>query len=124
MFDFPSQPSGLHNFFAHHAEALQYASLLLGGRPWLRRTQRLIDDMCTKPNLTRCMKAELMHLCDLLNLEHVHNPERHEAAYFAEIDPDATCVSEICLLADTLSDAIKGIETGTPAAIISNNEVK
>jgi hypothetical protein len=109
MFDFPIQPARLHGFVANHAEALQNASLLLSGRPWLRRTQRLIDDMRTQPHLTRRMRHELVHLCDLLNLEHVHDLDRPEAGYFAEIDPDAPCVIDICILAEALSEAVADV---------------
>ena len=95
-----------------------------GGRPWLRRTQRLIDDMCTEPRLTRRIRAEVLHLRDLLQLEHVDDMERPEAGYFAEIDPDATYVSEICLLTEALADAIAGTNTDAPEKNCEYKEVK
>lgn len=44
MFDISPSKTSLHIYFQEHAKALQHAALLLGGRSWLRRCQRLIDD--------------------------------------------------------------------------------
>ncbi len=107
MFDFQRQPSRLHTFLAEQVEGLQNAALLLGGRPWLRRVQRLIEDASTEPRVTRRMARELRELRALLHLEHVHDPERPEAGYFAELDPAEPYVEEICLMADTLDDALE-----------------
>lgn len=97
MFDFPRQPTRLHSFLAEQGEGLQNAALLLGGRPWLRRVQRLIDEACSRPGITRKIGRELRELRALLHLEHIHDIDRPEAAYFAELDPNEPYVEEICL---------------------------
>ena len=57
----------LRGFVHHHREALQNASLLLGGQAWLRRTQSLIDDVTGSTVVTRRMSEELQALVDLLH---------------------------------------------------------
>lgn len=98
--------SQLALFIQTHAEALQNASLLLGGRGALRRVQTLLDDFRTQPELTRRMQRETRALHDLLTLQHVHDRDRDEAQHFAMLSPDNPHVSEICLLADGLEDAM------------------
>ncbi len=88
MFDCPISPmKPLLHFLVTEAESLQNAALLLGGRPWLRRVQKLLDVAATQPVPTRRMKSEMHQLCDLLHLEHVHDLDRPEAGHFAELDP-------------------------------------
>ncbi len=107
MFDCPGlQTTPLHHFLANESEALQNAALLLGGRPWLRRVQGLLDHVDTQPRLTDRMEKELHHLCDLLHLEHVHEFERPEAGYFADLDPAGAHVVEICRLSDALAEVL------------------
>ena len=53
---------GLSTFFATHAEALQNASALIGGKPALRRTQRLINNMTSQPVVSRRMTDEVIAL--------------------------------------------------------------
>lgn len=90
----------LREFFIHHAEALQNASLLLGGQVSLKRTQSLLDELTTAFSLTKRLKRDLIALYHLLTLENVHNPERVEASCFADIDPASSVVEDICLLTD------------------------
>ncbi|MBI6630998.1 hypothetical protein [Pontibaca salina] len=107
MFDYTYHPpTPFHLFVEENSEGLQYAALLLGGRPYLRRTQRLIDDLRRQPKLTRSVKYEVTVLQELLTLEHVHDDERPEAAYFALLDPAMPYVEEICALADGLIRAL------------------
>lgn len=89
-------------FLWSEAEALQNAALLLGGRPALRRTQRLLDAMTTAPRLTRHLAREVSALHDLLTLRDVGDPDYIETAYFDEIDPASAVVEDICLTADRL----------------------
>ncbi|SIT00613.1 hypothetical protein SAMN05421759_109131 [Roseivivax lentus] len=123
MFDFQRQPTRLKSFLAENGEGLQIAALLLGGRPWLRRVQRLIDDASSDLRVTRRMARELRELQALLHLEHVHDPERAEAGHFAELDPAAPYVEEICLMADTLDDALETDLGGEQQAMPSNERV-
>ena len=123
MFDFPRQPTRLHSFLAEQGEGLQNAALLLGGRPWLRRVQRLIDEACSRPGVTRKTGRELRELRALLHLEHIHDIDRPEAAYFAELDPNEPYVEEICLLADGLDDALEAELGNAVQATLSDKTV-
>lgn len=107
MFDvsFHAQ-TALHHFVEVHDEALQNASLLLGGQPALTRTQSVLDDIRNQPVLTRRIIRGIAALHDLLTLRHVGDPDRDESEYFARLDPALSQVEEICLLADGLADAL------------------
>ena len=96
----------LREFTSTNSEALQNASLLLGGQPALRATIRTLDDLGDAHALTRRMRADLQRLYELLSLTHVHDPDRPEAGYFAMIDPEWSAVEDICLLSDQLSDLL------------------
>ncbi|WP_052272342.1 hypothetical protein [Leisingera sp. ANG-M7] len=96
----------LRDFMCSHDEALQNASVLLGGQPALRRTQALLDEIKLAQRLTRRMKRGISALHDLLTLKNVHDFETLEAACFAEIDPASPIVEELCILSDALKDAI------------------
>jgi hypothetical protein len=107
MFDLTTPAHGeLQDFLRFHSEALQNASLLLGGRPALKATLALIDDVCNAPVLTRRLQQGLARLHELLSLEHVHDPNRPEAAYFADLDPSAPYVEDLCLLTEALQDVL------------------
>ena len=106
MFDFPTGATRLHIFAAEYSEAIQNAALLLGGPQWLRRTQTLLDSLAYAPELTRHTKAEAATLYELLSLEHVHEFDRAESGYFADIDPAAPYIADICLLTEQLAEAI------------------
>lgn len=106
MFDNTYDPTTpLHLFFEEHSQGLQNAALLLGGKPYLRRTQLLIDDLRHETTLTRRIECEVVALYELLTLEHVHDIDRPEAAYFALLDPAMSHVEEICLLTEGLENA-------------------
>ncbi|MBO9400845.1 hypothetical protein [Shimia sp. R9_3] len=107
MFDLTTPAHGeLQDFLQFHSEALQNASLLLGGPPELKVTLSLIDDICNAPVLTRRLQQGLARLHELLSLEHVHDLNRPESAYFADIDPGAPYVEDLCLLTDALQDVL------------------
>ena len=92
----------LARFLAHHAEPLLAAATLLGGRPALRRTARLLEDILDAPGLSRRLRREIVGLHRLLSLDCVSDPESLEAACFAAIDPASPAVEEICVLTDDL----------------------
>lgn len=107
MFDLISPAHGeLQDFLQFHSEALQNASLLLGGTPAVKATSALIDDICCAPVLTRRLQEGLLRLHELLSLEHVHDFNRPESAYFAEVDPAAPYVEDLCLLAEAFQDIL------------------
>lgn len=112
MFDLHHDPlKDLREFFHLRSEALQNASALLGGQPGVRCVHALMDDLVIQPKLTRRMERNLTRLHELLTLENVHDPERIEAACFAEIDPDSPIVEDICLLSDEFTDHLRSLFT-------------
>ena len=98
----------LRAFIDQHRDALCDAAALLGGPRGTRIARTVIDGLAGSLAPSRRVLRALDQLRDLLTLEHVHDPDREEAAYFAAIDPADACVEEICLLADGLCDAIAG----------------
>lgn len=110
-----SAHAALRDFLETHREALQNAALLLGGRPGLRRTQRLLDELGTQPTLTRRLRRELQALRALLSLEHVDHLERPEAGHFALVDPDWCNIAEICLLDEALVSCFEDLDAETAA---------
>lgn len=123
MFDLHHDPlKDLREFFHHRSEALQNASALLGGQPGVRCAQALMDDLAIQPKLTRGMERNLTRLYKLLTLENVHDPDRLEAACFAEIAPDSPIVEDICLLSDEFTDHLQAYLTDqvdAPKALLS-----
>lgn len=97
----------LHAVTALYGEALQNASLLLGGPPFLRRTVSLLKDLQHQPVITEQIAARAKALHDLLMLQNVHDATREEAFYFADLNPEMPVVEDICILADRLGDALE-----------------
>ena len=87
-------------FLGGHVDALISAAALLGSKPAVRRTARLLDDVLSAPKLTRHMRRDLVGLLRLLSLECVDDFSSLEAACFSEIDPASPVVEEICELTD------------------------
>jgi hypothetical protein len=85
-----------------HGDALHSACQLLGGASRASRTARLLEDLRANPQITERVRRELRILHGLLALEHVHDPDREEHGFFAEIDPADPVVYEICALTDGL----------------------
>lgn len=100
----PAHPAltALQSFATVHAAALISAAGLLGGRPAVRRTAHLLEDLLGTTQLTRRLRRELAGLHRLLSLESVDDEESLEAACFSGIDPASPIVDEICLLSDGL----------------------
>ncbi|MBW6419647.1 hypothetical protein [Celeribacter sp. PS-C1] len=96
----------LHEFAREFSEAVQNTALLLGGLPYLRCAGALLDDLQEQTVITRKMRRNALALRDLLHLEHVHDVDRPEAAYFAELHPEMPVIEDICLLADRFDDAL------------------
>lgn len=93
-----------------HADALQSASLLLGGASRARRTARLLEDLRADPEISGRVRRELRILQELLALEHVHDPDRDEHAFFSEIDPADPVVYELCALTDGLAEHLSAYD--------------
>lgn len=107
----PACPAGdeeiaLARFLVSHADALISAAALLGGRPAVRRTSRLLQELSDAPTLTRRLRREVIGLYRLLSLECVDDFESLEAQCFAELDPASPEVEQICALTDRLRDCL------------------
>lgn len=99
--------AALRAVFEEQREGLLNAADLLGGPDGLRLAQSVIDGLARPhPPFERTLAA-CSDLLDLFKLEHVHDPSRAEAERFALIDPASPIVEEICLLADTLQEALE-----------------
>lgn len=101
----------LRAFVNDHHEALLNAAALLGGPPGVRLARTVIEGLSDAETPSRHTITALDDLLDLLMLEHVHDPDRIEAARFAMINPASSVVEEICLLADRLNEAINESKT-------------
>jgi len=97
----------LHAFVQEYVEALQNTAFLLGGRPYLLLVRHLIADLQMDPVVTRRVRANALTLHSLLNLEHVLNFNRPEAAFFSKVDSALPIVEEICLLIDGYTHALR-----------------
>lgn len=106
-FQAPATATAVHALIKEQGEALRRAALLLGGP----RAARTVDEVTyhfghERRPCRRC-RALLGDLLDLLSLQHVHDPDREEAARFAMIDPTDPVVEQICWLTDALREALE-----------------
>jgi hypothetical protein len=106
----------LRAFFDQQQDALLNAAALLGGCGGVKLARAVIEGLADPAVPSQRVLRALHDLRDLLTLEHVHAPDREEAAHFAAIDPADPCVAEICLLADGLCNAIDGYRADQRAA--------
>lgn len=97
----------LRAFVQEYGEALKNAAYQLGGHPYFLQVEQLTADLQNEPILTPRVRANAVALHSLLNLEHVHDLDRPEAAYFAQLDPASPIVEEICLLTDGYAHALR-----------------
>jgi hypothetical protein len=96
----------LQEFSRFHFEALQNAALLLAGHFALKRIQSVLDDIFRATTVTRRMQLDVIEVHKLLSLHYVNDPERIEAAYFAEIEMNSPYVEDICLMTEALTDIL------------------
>lgn len=99
----------VRDFLCEHGAALASAANLLGGAPASGRVLLLIEALREARRLTRAHRRQLVALHELLTLRHAGDPERIETARFADIDPDAAEVEQICLLAEALETLLRMI---------------
>ncbi|MDX1822683.1 MAG: hypothetical protein R3197_17455 [Paracoccaceae bacterium] len=95
----------LRIFFETHRQAIESAAQLLGGRRGTKLARELTDELSCGDAISRRCRRRLDNLFALFSLEHVGDPERAEAVYFARIDPSSPAVEDICLLTDMFRDA-------------------
>ena len=110
-------------FMQSNIEAVQNASLLLGGPRALNRFQKLLDDLRAAVVLTRRMKREMKALHDLLTLQHVADPEREECGFFSNIDPADPAVEDICRLSDGLTSILIQTEAEEELPVFEPNQM-
>jgi hypothetical protein len=109
---FPLNPlREIQDFTCQHDQALQSASLVLAGQFALKRTQSLLDEIRSANAMTRRLQSGIVELHKLLSLYYVHDENRIEAAYFADLDPSDPYVEEICLLTEALTDLLYRIDS-------------
>lgn len=111
-------------FLLTHAEQLLNAAGLLGDRPAVRRTARLLADIADlgpEQPLSRRLRRELVGLHRLLSLDAVHVPDSLEAALFAEIDPASPVVEDICELTDELHKHLKALVKAESDDVLASN---
>lgn len=106
MIHIPTAPTALHRFAQSQFEGIQHAALLLGGRPWLRRTQSLLRALQGPAELTARIEHEAHALLALLALEHSGDPHSDEAKFSATVDPSSPDLEDLCLLAEALREAL------------------
>lgn len=108
----------LQEFARFHSESLQNAALLLAGPFALKRVQRLLDDILSSRTITRRLQVGIIDVHKLLSLYHVHDPDRIEAAYFAEIDICDPFIEDICLMTEALTYILHrlDLDPGQPLA--------
>ena len=92
------------------------AALLLGGVRGAKLARELEDELSSGDAVSRRFRRRLGDLLELFALEHVGEPDREEAAYFARIDPSSPVVEEICLLTDMFRDAYEQAALDQPPA--------
>lgn len=103
----PASPlDELRSFTGEYQDALLDAAGMLGGSRGIRLAHNALDGLMGPGAPSRSTMRALDELFDLLMLEHVHDPSRIEAEFFAMIDPASACVEDICLLADQLNDLL------------------
>lgn len=100
----------LHLFLSEHAPALAHAVRLLGGQKGSRLVSDLIDDLQRNPAVSRRGVRLAHQILDLLQLEHVGDPDREEGGYFTAIDPSDPVVTEICVLSDGFATALRAVQ--------------
>ena len=92
----------LQRFVLSYREALTNAAALLAGARGVRSVACLAGGLTEGAVPSRRTWAALRDLLGILTLEHVHDPDREECAFFAALDPTDPRVEEICLLTDSL----------------------
>jgi hypothetical protein len=102
----PRPLNELQEFSRFHYEALQNAALLLAGPFALKRVQTLLDDILSSRTITRRLQTGIVEVHKLLSLYHVHDPDRIEAAHFAEIEMSDPFIEDICLMTEALTDIL------------------
>lgn len=113
--DTPHRPLAV--FVAGHIDGLLNAAALLGGLRGRRLVQSIHEGVLSANPIHRRTHRALQELLENLTLEHVGDPDRDEAAFFAAIDPADPCVADLCLLTDQYRAALASSGLDRPAVL-------
>lgn len=94
-------------YFQDNDESLGHAAVLLGGRRGARLINAVREAMDRQGPFTRRLRGQLLELRNLLFLEYAYNDDWGDGTGFALLEPDDPVVPEICLLADSLEQALQ-----------------
>jgi len=101
----------LAEFVETHGCALYAAADLLGGKRAARAVVELSERLARDPRPTRRTRQLAMDVLGVLALVNAHDDTRPEAGRFALLEPSDPRVEGICLLTDTLLEAVVGADT-------------
>jgi hypothetical protein len=85
---------------------LQHAALLIGGQPWLRRVQRLLEKLSTEGSLSGHVEKEIAALHTLLISNNTSTPACAGPKPTSFVDPASPVFEEISVLANELSEVL------------------
>lgn len=102
MFEFPQPATALHRFAEDYHQAIQYAALRLGGRPYLRKAQRVLDDLRELGPISSRTEHDTYELLMLF----VQGGGLIDIETDCVPDLGAGDLDDIALLAEALSDAL------------------
>ena len=106
-----AQALPIHAFVETNHRALRHAARLLGGCESMRLVDEIHAALQSEATIPDRTALSLAALHDLLRLEHVGEPDRPEAGFFAMIDPHDPVVEDLCLLTDGLTAALTEWDT-------------
>jgi len=98
----------LRTFLTEYCEALGHAAVLLADRRGAKLINAIGDGLNQSGPLTRRMHRLLLELRGLLFLEHAYGDDYDDVSFFAMLDPEDPIVTELCILADSLDEALRG----------------
>jgi hypothetical protein len=97
-------------FLDQSSLGLAHAASLLGGNRGAKLVVALSDEVQNNVQITKRALRLARDVLDLLQLKHVHDFDRDEAAFFAAIDPSDPAVAEICLLSEAFEAVVEACE--------------
>ena len=97
----------LREFFSHHGEALGNAAFLLADRRGARLLNAILDGLEQPGSITQRLRRLLLQLRAILFLEEAAEEEWGNEGCLNLLEPDDPIVPELCLLADSLDEALR-----------------
>ena len=103
----------LRAYLLEYDEALGHAAVLLADRRGARLVNTIREGLHQPGPLTRRMHRLLLELQGLLFLENAHVDDWNDTTFFALLGPENPIVTELCVLADSFDEALRGAEVVT-----------